>query len=54
MMKDGVYILNTSRGRLIESESLYEAIKNGKVGAAGLDVYEEESQTCSLKTAATG
>ena len=43
MMKDGVYILNTSRGRLIESESLYEAIKNGKVGAAGLDVYEEES-----------
>ncbi len=43
MMKDGVYIINTSRGRLIESESLYEAIKSGKVKAAGLDVYEEES-----------
>ena len=46
MMKDGVYILNTSRGRLIESESLYEAIKNGKVGAAGLDVCRE----CPFRT----
>ena len=44
MMKDGVYIINTSRGSLIESESLYEAIKSRKVGAAGLDVYEEESE----------
>lgn len=43
MMKDGVYIINTSRGALIESESLLEAIKALKVGAAGLDVYEEES-----------
>ncbi|MBE5928537.1 MAG: 2-hydroxyacid dehydrogenase [Lachnospiraceae bacterium] len=44
MMKDGVFIINTSRGSLIESEALYEAIKKGKVGAAGLDVYEEESE----------
>lgn len=44
LMKDGVYIINTSRGALIESESLLEAIKGLKVGAAGLDVYEEESQ----------
>ncbi len=42
-MKDGVYIINTSRGSLIESEDLYKAIKDGKVGAAGLDVYEEEA-----------
>lgn len=43
LMKDGVFILNTSRGRLIESESLYEALRDKKAGAAGLDVYEEES-----------
>ena len=42
-MKDGVYIINTSRGALIESEDLVDALKTGKVGAAGLDVYEEES-----------
>lgn len=42
-MKDGVVIINTSRGRLIDSDALLEAIKTGKVGAAGLDVYEEES-----------
>ena len=42
-MKDGVYILNTSRGSLIESEALLKALKEQKVGAAGLDVYEEES-----------
>jgi len=43
IMKDGVYILNTSRGALIDSEALLDALKTGKVGAAGLDVYEEES-----------
>ena len=43
-MKDGVVIINTSRGALIESESLLEALKSHKVGAAGLDVYEEESE----------
>ncbi len=41
-MKDGVYIVNTSRGGLIDSEDLLEAIKNRKVGGACLDVYEEE------------
>ncbi len=44
MMKDGVYIINTSRGALIESEALLKAIRDKKVGAAGLDVYEEESE----------
>lgn len=42
-MKKGVYLLNTSRGALIDSESLLEALNNGTVKAAGLDVYEEES-----------
>ncbi len=42
-MKKGVYILNTSRGSLIDSEALLNALKNKKVGAAGLDVYEEET-----------
>jgi len=43
IMKDGVVILNTSRGALIDSEALLEAIKTEKVAAAGLDVYEEEA-----------
>lgn len=43
IMKKGVFIINTSRGALVESESLYNAIRDGRVGAAGLDVYEEES-----------
>lgn len=42
-MKKGVVIINTSRGALIESEALLDAIKQKKVGAACLDVYEEES-----------
>lgn len=42
-MRDGVLILNTSRGSLIDSEALTDALKSGKVGGAGLDVYEEES-----------
>lgn len=42
-MRDGVHIINTSRGALIDSEALLNAIKAHKVGGAGLDVYEEES-----------
>lgn len=42
-MKKGVYILNTSRGALIDAEALLEGIKGRKVGAACLDVYEEEA-----------
>lgn len=44
LMKDKVFILNTSRGALIDSEALIEGIKSGRVGGAGLDVYEEESE----------
>lgn len=42
MMKDGVIIVNTSRGGLINTEDLITGIKERKVGAACLDVYEEE------------
>ena len=43
-MKKGVVIINTSRGALIDAEALLEGIKSRKVGAACLDVYEEESE----------
>lgn len=41
--KDGVVLINTSRGALVNSLDLLEAIKSRKVGAACLDVYEEEA-----------
>jgi D-lactate dehydrogenase len=37
-------IINTSRGKLIDTKALIEGLKNKKVGYAGLDVYEEESE----------
>ncbi len=43
-MKDGVMIINTGRGKLIDTVDLIAALKKGKVGSAGLDVYEEESE----------
>ena len=42
MMKKGVTIINTSRGALINTEDLITGIKEKKIGAACLDVYEEE------------
>ncbi len=42
-MKRGVIILNTGRGKLIDTSILIEALKDGTVGGAGLDVYEDES-----------
>ncbi len=42
--KRGVVILNTSRGALVDTEALLAGIKSRKVGAACLDVYEEESE----------
>jgi D-lactate dehydrogenase len=43
LMKDGVMIINTGRGKLINSGDLIDGLKSGKIGAAGLDVYEEET-----------
>ncbi len=42
LMKGGVFVINTSRGELIDSEALLEALRTGRVRGAGLDVYEEE------------
>lgn len=42
-MKKGVVIVNTSRGALIDAEALLQGIKDRKIGAACLDVYEEEA-----------
>jgi D-lactate dehydrogenase len=41
-MKPGVLLVNTGRGALIDSRALIDALKKGHLGAAGLDVYEEE------------
>ena len=42
-MKDGVILVNTSRGGLVNTEELIEGIRKGKFFAVGLDVYEEEN-----------
>lgn len=42
-MRDGVMIINTSRGGLLDTVAVTEAMKAGKVGYLGLDVYEEEA-----------
>jgi D-lactate dehydrogenase len=42
-MKSGVMLINTSRGGLVDTRALIEGLKSGKIGSAGLDVYEEEA-----------
>ena len=42
-MQDNVFIVNTSRGALIDTASLINGLKSKKIGGAGLDVYEEEN-----------
>lgn len=43
-MKEGVMIINTGRGKLIDTQALIAGLKSKKIGSAGLDVYEEESE----------
>lgn len=43
-MKTGVYIINTSRGKLIDTDSLIEKLEEEKIGGLCLDVYEEEAE----------
>lgn len=42
-MRDGVMLINTSRGGLVDTRAVIDGLKNGKIGYLGLDVYEEES-----------
>jgi D-lactate dehydrogenase len=44
LMKPGIMLINTGRGKLINTKDLINGLKSGKIGAAGLDVYEEESE----------
>lgn len=41
-MKEGVVLINTSRGGLLDTQAVIQALKSGKIGRLGLDVYEEE------------
>jgi D-lactate dehydrogenase len=43
-MKDGVFIVNTARGNLIDTEAFLDAVESGKVGGAALDVIENEAE----------
>ena len=49
LMKEGVFIVNTSRGGLIDEDALAEAIKNKHISGAALDVFSEEPYTGALK-----
>lgn len=42
MMKDGVYIINTARGGVVDEADLLDALNSGKVAGAGIDVFVEE------------
>ncbi|MEO3680246.1 2-hydroxyacid dehydrogenase [Rheinheimera fenheensis] len=42
-MKDGVMLINTSRGALLDSKAVIDGLKNRKIGYLGLDVYEQEA-----------
>jgi D-lactate dehydrogenase len=43
-MKTGVLIINTSRGAVVDTKAVISALKSGKIGYLGLDVYEEEEE----------
>jgi D-lactate dehydrogenase len=44
LMKEGVMIINTSRGKLINTKDTLEGLKKGKIGNLGIDVYEQEEK----------
>ncbi len=47
IMKNSAIVINTARGACIDEESLLDALKNGEIAGAGLDVYEHEPEICS-------
>lgn len=42
IMKDGIYIVNCSRGKVVDEDALIKALESGKVSGAGIDVFEKE------------
>ena len=49
-MKRGVMLINTSRGKLIDTDAVIEALKEGRLGYLGIDVYEQEEKLFLQKT----
>ena len=47
-MKDGVRIVNTARGQVVDEEALVEALKSGKIFSAGIDVHHNEPNVNSF------
>ena len=52
-MKDGVLLINTARGALVDSEDLISALESGKIGGAGIDTLEEEEGVCHVRVGTT-
>ncbi|MFA5068969.1 MAG: phosphoglycerate dehydrogenase [Candidatus Omnitrophota bacterium] len=47
-IRKGAYLINTSRGNVIDEEELYKALKEGRIAGAGLDVFDKEPYTGKL------